>query len=166
MSRADDPHFCHTSLLIFTFSNHQFSECCCGSRENTLCGLRHVRLSSLGGQNLAVVLAILQIRKYVIFLRPLLSSTSYNNDSDYKHSWTAPFLFSNLRIAFSSTTQVIISISGLPLFCWCDQFSKSSYSFWKYSHFGASTDSLILSMFHICCISTGQQHILVRRWIR
>ena len=39
-------------------------------------------------QNLAVVPAILKMRHCVILLRPLLSSKSFKNDSNYKHSWS------------------------------------------------------------------------------
>ena len=102
LPRADDPHFCHTSAVILTFSNHQFSECCCGSRKSPLYVLRHVRPSSLGCQNLAVVPAILKMRNCVISLRPLLSSKSFSNESNYKHSWTVPFLSSSVDIDFSS----------------------------------------------------------------
>ena len=95
VSKSQVPHFCHTSLLIFTFS------------------------------------------KSVISLRPLLSSKSFKNDSNYKHSWSAWFLSWSLSIHFSSKTTVIISILGVPDF-WLDRhilrifiFPKEILKFWS-----------------------------------
>ena len=79
--RADEPHFCHTSAVPFTFSIRHFSECCCGPRETHNYVLRHVRPSSLGPQNVAVVPAILKMREYAISPRPLLSSKSFKHVS-------------------------------------------------------------------------------------
>ena len=94
------PHFCHKSLLIFTFTN------------------------------------------CVISLRPLLSSKSFKTDSNYKHSWTVPFLSWSLNIVFSSKTTVInISILGLCLF-WLNRvilgifiFLKEILKFWSVDGF-------------------------------
>ena len=141
MPRADDPHFCHTSAVPFTFSIWHFSECCCGPQETQNYVVRHVRPSLLGPQNVAVVPAILKMRKYLISLRPLLSSKSFKNASNYKHSWTVPFLSWSLSIVFSSNTTVIISILGLCLF-WLDRlilrifiFPKEILKFWSVDGF-------------------------------
>ena len=104
----------------FTFSIRHFPECCCGPRKSPLCVLRHGGLSSLGPQNVAVVPAILKMRNCVISLRPLLSSNSSKNDSNYKNSWSPGFLSWSLNIVFSSKTPVIISILGVPDF-WLDR---------------------------------------------
>ena len=117
MPRADDPHFCHTSRVPFNISIRHFSECCCGSRKSPLYGVRHLCFSSQVPQNVAVAAAILKMRKCVILPRPFLSSKSFKNDSNYKHSWSAPFLSWSVIIHFSSKTTVIISILGVPLFC-------------------------------------------------
>ena len=83
-----------TSAVILTFSNHRFSECCCGSQKSPLYVLRHHRHHvcplSLGCQNLAVVPAILKRRNCAISLRPWLSSTSLKKGSNINHfgsSW-------------------------------------------------------------------------------
>ena len=83
------------------------SKCCCGPQESPLYVLRHRRPSSLGPHNLAVVPAILKMRNSVISLRPLLSSKSFKNVCNYKHSWTAPFgvgstYFKNLHISWGN----------------------------------------------------------------
>ena len=129
-------HFCHTSLLIFTFSNCAIS------------------------------------------LRPLLSSTSFKNVSNYKHSWTVLFLSWSLNIIFSSNTPVIISILGLSDF-WLDRLilrififpkeilnfwyvhrfidfvyiAESLYFQWKRLHFGTPTDSSFSTIFRFCYTS-------------
>ena len=84
-----------TSLLIFAFSNHRCSKCCRGYRESQFYVMCHGRLSSFGPQNVAVVPAILKMRNCVISLRPLLSSTSFKNDSNYEHSWSGGFFPTN-----------------------------------------------------------------------
>ena len=116
LPRADDFHFCHTCAVPFTFWIRHFSESCCGPQESPLYVLRHLRPSSLGPQNLAVVPAILKMRKCVVSLRPLLSSKSFKHDSKYKHSGTSPFWFWSIIIDFSSKTIVVIRLFGLPNF--------------------------------------------------
>ena len=68
-------------------------------------------------QNLAVAAAILKMRKCAILLRPFLSSKSFKHDSNYKHSWSLPFLSWSVIIDVSSKTTVNISIPGVFLFC-------------------------------------------------
>ena len=152
--------------MPFTFSIRHFSECCCGPQEAQNYVVRHVRPSSLGPQNVAVVPAILKMRKCAISLRPLLSSTSSKNDSNYKHSWSGGFLSCSVNIVFSSNTTVIIRILGVVDFCrvhlifiififlkeilkfWSvhgfDDFASFSYLLyfqWKNIFFGASMGS-------------------------
>ena len=92
-------------------------------------------------QNLAVVPAILKMRNCAISLRPLLSSKSFKNDSNYKHYWSPWFLSWSLSIDFSSKTPVIISILGVPDF-WLDRlilrifiFPKEILKFWSVDAF-------------------------------
>ena len=59
---------------------------------------------------------MLKMRDYAISLRPLLSSKSFKNDSNYEHSWSCGFLSWSISIDFSSKTPVIISILGVPDF--------------------------------------------------
>ena len=73
--------------------------------------------------------------------RPLLSSTSFKHDSNYKHSWSAWFLSWSLSIHLSSNTTVIISILGVPDF-WLDRlilrifiFPKEILKFWSVDGF-------------------------------
>ena len=152
--------------------------CCCGCRESPLCEVRHVCLSSHGHQHLAVAAAILKMRKYAISLRPLLSSKSFKNDSNYKHSWSGGFLYWSANINCSSKTQVIIRIFGvvdfgldrliLRLFIfpteilkfWSDHglydFASFSYLLYfqlKSTLFGASMDSQFSTIFHFCYTS-------------
>ena len=141
LPRADYPHFCQTSWVPFTFSIRHFSECCSSTRKSPLYEVRHVRLSSLGPQNVAIVTAILKMRKYVISLRPLLSSKSFKHDSNYKHSWTAWFLSWSLNIVFSSKTSVILRILGVVDLC-CVRlifiifiFPKEILKFWSVDGF-------------------------------
>ena len=88
-------------------------------------------------QHLAVAAAILKIRKCAILLRPFLSSKSFKNVSNYKHSWSVQFLPWSLSIHFSSKTTVIISILGEHNF-WLDRlilrifiFPKEILKFWR-----------------------------------
>ena len=140
--------------------------------------VRHVRPSSLGPQNLAVVTAILKMRKCAISLWPLLSSTSFKNVRNYKHSWSSPFLLWRIIIDFSSKTPMIICIFGVPLFCcrrliftilhismemvkfcYVHRFfdfvyiSDLLYFQWKTTHFATFTDSLFWTIFHFCYTS-------------
>ena len=74
---------CKTAVP-FTSSIQHFSECCSSPQGSPLYFVRHVGSSSLGCQNIAVFPAILKMRKCVISLRPLLSSTSFKHDSNYR----------------------------------------------------------------------------------
>ena len=100
--------------------------------------LRHLRPSSLGPQNVAVVPAILKMRKYAISLRPLLSSKSFKNDSNYKHSWSAWFLSWSISIDFSSNNTSNYKHSRSVWFCLC------------------------LIIFYVLYIPIGKSHTLLR----
>ena len=129
-------------------------------------------------QNLAVAAAILKMRKCAILLWLFLSSKSFKNDSNYKHSGSAPFLSWSVIIRFSSKTSVNISIPGVCLFCgrrliftilhisteilkFCRihqivnfvNMSELLYFQWKTTHFAAFTESAFLTIFHFCYTS-------------
>ena len=95
------------------------------------------------------------VRWLIRHFRPysMLSSKSFKNDSNYKHSWSAPFLSSSIIVHFSSNTIVIISLFGVPLFCFVNWFSQSFIFRRLYSNFATVMDWLILWIFQICCIS-------------
>ena len=118
------------------------------------------------------------MRKCVILPRPFLSSKSFKNGSNYKHSWSAWFLSWSNNIDFSSKTLVNINILGVPDFCcrrlifiilhisqeilkFCrvHQFvnfvdmSELLYFQWKTTHFAASTESTFWIIFHFCYTS-------------
>ena len=135
--RADDPHFCHTSAVIFTFLIRHFSECCCGPRETHNYVLRHPYPDPWVAHFCHMSVLIFTFSNCVISLRPSLSSTSSNNDSNYKHSWTAPFWSSSIIIDFRSKTLVIINILGLHPF-WSNDiifiifiFPEEILTFWR-----------------------------------
>ena len=135
--RADDPHFCHTSAVPFTFSIRHFSECCCGPQGTHNYVLRHPCSDPWVAHFCHTSLLIFTFSNCVISLRPLLSSKSSKHVSNYKHSWTVPFLSWSLNIVFSSNTLVIISILGLSDF-WLDRlilrifiFPKEILKFWS-----------------------------------
>ena len=77
LPRADDPHFCHTSLLIFTFSNHRFSECCSSPRQSAKSLVRHPCSDPGVAHFCHTSLLIFTFLKCAIALRPLLSSTFF-----------------------------------------------------------------------------------------
>ena len=108
----------------------------------------------------------------------MLSSNSFKKDSNYMHSWSAPFLSSSIIVHFSSKTIVIASLFGVPLFClrWLifailyisKVIPKFSYGDgfidfvdisdllrfqWKTTHFGTFTDSSFSTIFHFCYTS-------------
>ena len=164
--------------MPFTFSIRHLSESCCGCRETQLYVLRHLRPSSLEPQNVAVAVAILKMRKCVILVRRFLSSKSFKNDSNYKHSWSAWFLSWSNIIDFSSKTTVIISILGVPdfcgrrliftilhisweilKFCYDHRFvefvniAELLYFQWKTPHFATFTESSFSVIFHFCYTS-------------
>ena len=124
LPRADDPHFCHTSAAIFTFSIRRFSECCCGPQETHKNVLRHPCSDPWVAHSCDTSLLIFTFSNCVISLRPLLSSNSFkhtiktslfgvpcfvlerhhrwflNKDSTHTHSWSEPSLLGStvLRI--------------------------------------------------------------------
>ena len=137
MPRADNPHFCHTSAVILTFSIRHFSECCCGPQETHNYVLRHPCSDPWVAHFCHTSLLIFTFSNCVISLRPLLSSKSFKNDRKYKHSWSLKFLSWSSNIVFSSNTSVIISILGVCLF-WLDRlilrifiFPKEILTFWS-----------------------------------
>ena len=105
--------FFSETAVPFTFSTHHFSESCCGPQESPLYVLRHLRPSSLGLQNLAVVPAILKMRNSVISLGPSISSTFFKNECNYKLSGSLPFSSWSVIIEISPNTFVIICIFGV-----------------------------------------------------
>ena len=176
--RGEDVHFCHTSAVPFTFSIRHFSESCSGPQESPLYEVPHLPPSSHGPQNLAVVPAILKMRNCAILLRPLLSSKSFKNDCNYKHSWSGGFSSWSLNIVFSSKPTVIISIFGvvdflldrliLGIFIFPEEILKfwyvhrfinfvyiaeSLYFQWKTTHFATFTESSFSVIFHFCYTS-------------
>ena len=129
-------------------------------------------------QTLAVAAAILKMRKCAILLRPFLSSTSFKNTGNYKHSGHSPFLCWSTIMEFSSKTTLILGILGIPLFdgrglifiifttlqeiikCWYvhrfvlfGSISKLLYFQLKTTHFATFTDWSFLIIFHFCYTS-------------
>ena len=114
-------------------------------------------------EDVAVAPARINISKYGMALRTLLSSKSSKNDSKYQHYWNSWFLLFIIQLHLCSKTQVILSILGVPgfvcvrlsfiffiflmekhIFCNCCYFACAIFSpqfqFWrktttKYQHF-------------------------------
>ena len=126
-----------TRLQWFYNLNPHFSECCCGPQETQHYVLPHPCSDPWVAHFCHTSLLIFTFSNCAISLRPSLSSKSFKNDSNYKHSWSAWFLSWSLNIVFSSKTTVIISILGVPDF-WLDRhilrifiFPKEIIKFWS-----------------------------------
>ena len=167
-----------TSAVPFTFSIRHFSECCCGPQETHNYVLRHPCSDPWVARFCRTSLLIFTFSNCAISPRPLLSSKSFKNDSNYKHYWSCWFLSWSVDIVFSPKTSVIISILGVVDFC-CVHLIFNIFIFpkeilifwyvrrfvdfvniayllyfqWKTTHFGTFTDSSFSTIIHFCYTS-------------
>ena len=100
--RAEDVVVFSETAAPFTFSIRHFSESCCGCSETHNYVLRHPCSDPWVAHFCHTSLLIFTFSNCAISLRPLLSSTSFKHDSNYKHSGSGPFLVGSTDFKNSS----------------------------------------------------------------